>query len=155
MKKNIFLSLLFITSIFIITNCIDNKKTNDNNTTNESEIDNNMKTTTNITVTINGNNYNAILEDNETAHAFVKLLPQEFSMKELNKNEKYIYIADSLPTNSSNPKHIKVGDIMLYSNDCLVIFYKSFDTNYSYTRVGHIDNLPDLGNEDITVKFEK
>ena len=62
---------------------------------------------------------------------------------------------NSLPTNSTNPKHIKSGDIMLYGNNCLVIFYKSFDTNYSYTKIGHIDNLPDLGIDNITVKFER
>ena len=40
---------------------------------------------------------------------------------------------------------------MLYGNNCLVIFYKTFETSYSYTKIGHIDNLEDLGNEDITV----
>ena len=44
---------------------------------------------------------------------------------------------------------------MLYGNNCLVILYKSFDTSYSYTRIGHIDDLPNLGNGNITVKFEK
>ena len=76
-------------------------------------------------------------------------------MNELNGNEKYVYLNNSLPTNSYNPKRINSGDIMLYGNNCLVIFYESFDTSYSYTRIGHIDNLPDLGNENIIVKFEK
>ena len=44
---------------------------------------------------------------------------------------------------------------MLYGNNCLVIFYKSFDTSYSYTKIGHIDNLDNLGNGSITAKFEK
>ena len=44
---------------------------------------------------------------------------------------------------------------MLYGDNCLVILYKSFNTNYSYTKIGHIDNLPDLGSNDITVKFTK
>lgn len=36
-----------------------------------------------------------------------------------------------------------------------IIFYKSFDTSYSYTKIGHIDNLDNLGSENIDVKFEK
>lgn len=125
------------------------------NTGNESEVDNDMEDITNMSVLIDGKKYNARIEDNKTAQTFVSNLPQEFNMKELNGNEKYIYMDNSLPTNSSNPKHIEAGDIMLYGNDCLVIFYKSFDTNYSYTRIGHIDNLPDLGSDSIIAKFEK
>ncbi|MBR6948703.1 MAG: hypothetical protein IKH54_00780 [Bacilli bacterium] len=37
----------------------------------------------------------------------------------------------------------------------LIIFYKSFDTSYSYTKIGHINNLPDLGNENISIRIEK
>ncbi len=129
---------------------ISNEKDN-----NESEVDTTMGTITNITVSINGKNYNAKIENNETAQIFISRLPQEFDMKELNGNEKYVYMDNSLPTNPSNPKHIENGDIMLYGNDCLVIFYKSFDTNYSYTKIGHIDNLPDLKSDSITAKFEK
>lgn len=35
------------------------------------------------------------------------------------------------------------------------IFYKSFETSYNYTKIGHIDNLPVLGNNNIIVIFEK
>lgn len=161
MKKNI-LCLLLILSIFVITGGFNNKqkledvKKNDNSSNNnESEIDDNMEIIKKINIVINDKEYNATLEGNETAQTFVKLLPQEFNMSELNGNEKYVYMDISLPTNSSNPKHIEAGDIMLYGNNCLVIFYKSFDTNYSYTKIGHVDNLPDLGNSDITIKFEK
>ena len=76
-------------------------------------------------------------------------------MSELNGNEKYVYLDKSLLTNPSNPKQINTGDVMLYGNNCLVIFYKSFETSYSYTKIGHIDNLPDLGNGNVIVKFEK
>ena len=76
-------------------------------------------------------------------------------MNELNGNEKYAYLDITLPINSSNPKKINRGDVMLYNDNCIVIFYKSFDTSYSYTKIGNIDNLPDLGNSSITVEFKK
>lgn len=140
---------------------IQNVNTNPVDTTNivkdndKNEGDNTMETITTIKVSINDKIYNAKIENNETAQSFISRLPQEFEMKELNGNEKYVYMEKSLPTNSSNPKHIESGDIMLYGNDCLVIFYKSFNTNYSYTKIGHIDNLPDLKSGSITAKFEK
>ena len=101
----------------------------------------------------NENEYNITLEENETTKEFIKMLPQEYTMKELNGNEKYIYLDKSLPTDSYNPKQINKGDVMLFGDNCLVIFYKSFNTNYSYTKIGHIDNLSELSKDDIKVKF--
>ena len=118
------------------------------------EINSTSEEINSVKVIINGKEYIINLEDNETAKTFAKLLPKEFNMNELNGNEKYVYMDESLPTNESNPKHINVGDVMLYGKDCLVIFYKSFDTSYSYTKIGHIDNLEDLGNGNISAKFE-
>ena len=109
----------------------------------------------NIKVIINDKIYNATIIGNETSKKFIEYLPIEFNMTELNGNEKYVYMDYTLPTDIVSPKHINAGDIMLYGNNCLVIFYKSFDTNYSYTKIGHIDNLIDLGNSNVTVKFEK
>ena len=114
-----------------------------------------MEGVKNMNVIINNREYNVILEDNETVKEFLNLLPQEFSMEELNGNEKYAYMSESLPTNAINPMHIMAGDIMLYGDHCIVIFYKSFDTSYSYTKIGHIDNLSNLGNGSIHVRFEK
>ena len=105
-------------------------------------------------ILIDGNEYIVNLENNETARKFVDMLPQELNMSELNGNEKYVYLDVTLPTNAYNPKRISAGDVMLFGNNCLVIFYKSFDTSYSYTKIGHIDNLPDLGNDSVSVKFE-
>ena len=107
----------------------------------------------NIKVVIDNETYNAKLEENETAQTFMNMLPQEYNMSELNGNEKYIYLDNTFPTNSYNPKHIEKGDIMLYGNNCLVVFYKSFDTSYSYTKIGHIENLQDLENKNETIKF--
>ena len=108
-----------------------------------------------LNIVINNDNYVLNLESNETVTKLLELLPLEVEMSELNGNEKYIYLDESLPTNSSNPKHINSGDVMLFGDNCLVIFYKSFDTSYSYTKIGHIDNLKDLGSNSITVKITK
>ena len=161
MKERILVSILIIVSIFIIPGCDfknnDNKINNNVNSKKETKEkeSNSNEVINSVKVTINGKQYTIQLENNETAESFVNLLPQEFNMSELNGNEKYIYLDTTLPTNSSNPKHINSGDVMLYGNNCLVIFYKSFDTSYSYTKIGHIDNLPNLGNGNITAKFEK
>ena len=106
-------------------------------------------------VFINDNKYNVTFEENETAEYLLNMLPQNFNMSVLHGNEKYVYLEDVFPTDSYNPNYINAGDVMPYGNNCLVVFYKSFDTSYSYTKIGHIDNLPDLGNGDITIKFEK
>ena len=145
MKK---ILLFVILSLLIITGCTNKSIQKKSNKESEEKM-------SNIKVIINDHSYDLKLEDNSTAEEFIRLLPQEFSMKELNGNEKYVYIDNYLTTDSYNPKLIEEGDVMLYGNNCLVIFYKSFETTYKYTKIGHIDNLTDLGDENITVKFEK
>ena len=145
MKK--VLSLLIV--ILLLTACSSNKEqTVEKETNKDSDI-------SMINVIINNKEYNLNLEDNKTVEELLELLPIEEEMTELNGNEKYLYLDKSLSTSSSNPKHINKGDVMLYGDNCLVIFYKSFDTTYSYTKIGHIDNLEDLGSSNITVKFTK
>ena len=139
--------------VLLNMNNSEEQKVSDNYIENNIESEN--KLIYELKVIINGKTYNAKIEENETAQSFVNMLPVEYNMSELNGNEKYIYLDNKLPTNSYNPKHIEKGDIMLYGNNCLVVFYKSFDTSYSYTKIGHIENLSDLGNNNITIKFMK
>ena len=93
------------------------------------------------------------LEDNSTVSALKEMLPLKLSMADLNNNEKYVYLDKSLPTNPHSPKHIEAGDVMLFGDNCLVVFYESFDTSYEYSKIGHIDNLPELGSGNIDVTF--
>lgn len=153
MKKISF--LLFISLLIVITGC-NNKsvKETNNNSSKSNEIIESSDNVENINIIINGKIYILNLEDNETVLEFIKLLPLEYNMSELNGNEKYVYMDNSLTANKENIGHIEKGDVMLYQNNCLVIFYKSFDTSYSYTRIGHINDLDDLGNGNIFVKFE-
>ena len=147
MKNRIIYGLLIMILLFVGTGCSLN-----NNVQINDDLD---EVFSSVKVKIDEKEYIVHLEDNETAKAFVNLLPQELNMSELNGNEKYIYLDNTLPTNSLNPKKITAGDVMLYGNNCLVIFYKSFDTSYSYTKIGHIDNLEDMGNGNVLVNFEK
>jgi hypothetical protein len=79
-----------------------------------------------------------IVEDNATARALVQLLPVTLDMAELNGNEKHGRLPRSLPTNPMRPGTIRTGDVLLYGNDTLVVFYETFSSTYSYTRIGRI-----------------
>lgn len=140
--KKIFCTFIIVLSIFFNTGC--------NNT-----VDNSRKAINNMKVEINNKEYIINLEDNKTTKEFIELLPLELEMNELNGNEKYAYLDKRLSSNSSNIKHITAGDVMLFEDDCLVIFYKSFDTSYSYTKIGHINNIQDLGKNNVKVIFKK
>lgn len=118
---------------------LSNESSQKENMTNEGDEEMNK-----INIRINGIDFTATLEDNETSRALLTKLPLEISMDELNGNEKYYYFEDSLPSNATNVDAIENGDIMLYGSDCLVIFYESFNTSYSYTRIGKIDNPSSL-----------
>jgi len=109
-------------------------------------------------VIVGDKTFQASFADNTTAEAFKALLPLTLDMTELNGNEKYNYLSTSLPTDASNPGTIQAGDIMLYGSSCVVLFYETFNTSYSYTRIGSVDDptgLADaLGVGNVTVKFE-
>lgn len=110
-----------------------------------------------IKITINGRAFSATLYDNETARAFKARLPLSLDMSELNGNEKYCYLPDDLPTDPVRPSRINAGDIMLYGSSCIVIFYESFSTSYSYTPIGKIDDpeglAAALGSGGVRVSF--
>lgn len=90
---------------------------------------------------INGLDFIVTLVDNETVKEFLRLLPLEIMMNELNGNEKYYYLDEPLPNHPLKYHNIEVGDIMLFNDNCLVIFYESFVSNYAYTRIGKIDDI--------------
>jgi hypothetical protein len=111
-----------------------------------------------IKIMINSQTFTATLLDNNSAKAFKALLPMTINMTELNNNEKYYDLPNSLPTNSSNPGTIKNGDLMLYGSKTVVLFYKTFSTSYSYTKLGSIDDVTGLasalGSGNVTVTFK-
>lgn len=111
----------------------------------------------NIIITIKNKKYEAILYDNSTTKELIKKFPITITMSDLNGNEKYYNFSKSFSTSSENVANINKGDIMLFGDNCLVIFYKSFSTRYRYTKLGYIKNLEDLENSlgkgDIEITF--
>lgn len=103
-------------------------------------------------------NYVFHLEKNRTAQAFQRLAPVTLKMHDLNGNEKYCYLKKDLPSDDQRVTRIKAGDVMLYDHSCIVIFYKSFKTQYSYTRIGHIEPSSGLdeafGSDSLSVRIK-
>ncbi|MDE5996337.1 MAG: hypothetical protein K2G56_05400 [Eubacterium sp.] len=170
MKKIcLLLSVIFI--LFIFCSCSNNKTpeqstTQTTHTTTEfkneeviTTIEPTETATNTISIRVNDKSFTAKLYDNETAKAFAEMLPLTLDMNELNGNEKYYNLQNSLPTDTSDIGKINSGDLMLYGNNCIVLFYDSFSTKYSYTKIGHIENPEGLaeavGNSDITITFDK
>ncbi|MGG7466691.1 MULTISPECIES: cyclophilin-like fold protein [Bacteroidota] len=111
-----------------------------------------------LKITVGSSVFTASLYDNATANTFKAMLPLTVNMSELNGNEKFYDFPNDLPSNPGNPGSIKNGDIMLYGNRTLVLFYKSFSTSYNYTGIGKVDNTSGyataLGSGPVTVTFE-
>lgn len=113
----------------------DDKKDDGKDDENDDEKD--MKR---LKITIGERTFAATLEDNATARALAALLPLHVRMTEHGGNEKYYDLPVSLPTDTYLPGTIRAGDIMLWGSDCLVLFYKTFQSGYSYTRIGSVDD---------------
>lgn len=160
-----------LTSMNVNVNKETNNVVNEITTTNESVenitentniINEEMNTMNNeeikINLIVNNKTFTATLENNETTRALTSMFPMTLNMSDLHSNEKYNYLNSSLTTNSSIPRMINAGDIKLYGNNCLVVFYDDFRNSYSYTNLGKVDNVDDfiaeLGSGSVNIRFE-
>jgi hypothetical protein len=150
--------IIFILPLIVSARCTTEETVllEDNVSDSTSQTSELMKDT--IAIIIGEKHFKAILESNDAATEFKKMLPLAISMTDLNSNEKFYDLAGGLPTNSSNPGTINSGDLMLWGANTLVLFYKNFNTSYSYTRLGKIENPSGvsqaLGSGNVTVTFE-
>lgn len=132
----------------LVRGCANNKNIRDKNDDPMSK----------IKIKIGDKTFIATLSDNATVTAFKALLPLTMKMMELNGNEKYSDLPISLPTNASRPSSIQSGDLWLYGSKTVVLFYETFSTTYSYTKLGRIDDptglAAALGSGNATVTFE-
>ena len=112
-----------------------------------------------ITITIGEASFPATLVDVPAARELLERLPLTLDMRELNGNEKYCYFDSGFTTQSERVGSIQTGDLMLYGAECLVLFYESFRTPYSYTRLGAVDDpvglAEALGRGNVEVTFDK
>lgn len=108
-------------------------------------------------MTVGEHRFAITLDDSETSRALAQLLPLTLDMSELNANEKYASLPQRLPASAVTPGTIRNGDLMLYGTDTLVIFYRTFESTYSYTRIGRVDSPNELaealGRVDVTIHF--
>ena len=99
------------------------------------------------------------LADTAAARAFATQLPLTLRMEELNGNEKHATLPKALPVTASRPGTLHNGDLMLYGTDTLVVFYVTFDSPYSYTRIGRLDDPAGLpravGSSEVQVRFSR
>jgi hypothetical protein len=171
MKKFFSILCLFIFS-FGLTACA-NSETNESNETNQTnqeelptsdpaqetrDIDmSNPSTMIDLNITIGDQVFYAKLYDNQTTQAFIEKLPLDINMSDHNRNEKFYNFSDTLPTDSERPGEINAGDIMLYGDNCLVLFYETFSSTYSYSRIGYIEEAvrfaQSVGDGDINVSI--
>ena len=111
-----------------------------------------------IVITIGDKKFTLQLANTDAAKEFAAATPFELEMSDLNGNEKY-YNGEPLPTADYDVAKIHTGDLMLYDGNCIVLFYKDFDTTYRYTKLGKIidtNGLAEaLGSGKVNVIFTK
>lgn len=110
-----------------------------------------------MNININGQVASVQLEDNTTTKAILANMPFTIQMDDLHQNEKYHYFDKSFPVSPQPIQTIEAGDVLLYQNNCLVIFYQAAEPVVPYTRIGKISRFQDIrasfGNKSVSVQW--
>jgi hypothetical protein len=110
-------------------------------------------------MTVGERRFAVTLGDTPAAKAFAARVPFSIDMSDLNGNEKHAKLRSPLPADASRPGTIRTGDVMLWGSDTLVVFYLTFESPYSYTRIARVDDPAGLrhalGAGDARVSFSK
>src|SRR5690606_29535460 len=105
-KHSFLMVVAFMTMIVCSASSCDKNDDNRHNTPENTNPMDNGK----IKIKVTSQTFTATLLDNNSAKSFKEMLPLSINMNELNANEKYYDLPNSLPTNSSSPGTIKNGE---------------------------------------------
>ena len=109
-----------------------------------------------IELLIGNAHFSAMLYENEAARAFAERLPMKLRMSDLNGNEKYHYMSTPIPTCEAYYPTIPAGELMLFDDKCVVLFYGSAG-GFDYTPLGRLLNISGLhealGTGDVSITF--
>lgn len=101
--------------------------------------------------------FTATLYDNDATRALSQLFPLTLTLSDLSGHEKFAYLDDVLPECAEPVEQVEKGDILLFGNKCVVIFYADAETPYNYTPIGRVNNpdalLEAMGEEDVVILF--
>jgi hypothetical protein len=136
--------------ITVIVKAKNNSETSNGTTENQSK---------KIVMTIDGKEISVTWKDNDSVKALKELLKDKSIVIKMSKYGGFEQVGSIGKTLPSNDKNIttKPGDIVLYSDDQIVMFYGS--NTWDYTRLGTI-NLSEselkslLGNKNVILKLE-
>lgn len=110
-----------------------------------------------MTVTVGEKKFEAVLQDNKAADEFIEMMrkaPVTIKMSDYSGFEKVGSLGMGLSVNDKQ-MGTKAGDIVLYNENNIVVFYGSH--SWSYTKIGRITDLTGweeaLGSGDVTVTF--
>lgn len=108
-------------------------------------------------MSIGQHRFGITLADTAAARGFAAAMPLSLEMAELNGNEKHADLREPLPTSAARPGTIHGGDLLLYGARTVVVFYATFNSPHSYTRLGRIDDpaalVQALGAQGVRVTF--
>lgn len=143
--------VILVPSLYMLKNYYEEKE----NVDMDEIVTDNIFLNQGVYMVINNHYLELEIEENKLGKEFIDLLPLEIEMTELNGNEKYYTLDKRLSSNDERVGTIHKGDLMLYSGNTLVLFYDTFESNYSYTRIGKVLEDFALPDGDIKVKFIK
>lgn len=122
MKKRMTFAFILMISIFFTVNAQEKEMT------------------MNASVSIGTKSYSVTAEDNEAAKFFFDRVPRSLTMNEWAGNsEYYARLSEKINTDGiKSPSVFETGDIAIYNNTSLVIFYADTKNTAGYAKIGHI-----------------